>query len=123
MTQAQEKATFDPRLTEIVSYGIFNNRDILVRTGSCPRRDLQFQTKDGETVKEGNYTWKRDPIKMGYRMRRKNAYPSVGDQLGAICDLAKTIRDGSDIDLPDSVLEWIETIDRVKSQIPKRDDI
>lgn len=117
MSDVQEEQKVQPKM---IRYGVFRQcDDVLVRTGICQDIDLQRQKQIGEYAQEGEFKKTRALPVLGAREKRRQSYPIIGEQLGAMADLAKAIRDGTDIDLPNSVIDWLEKIDAVKSAIPK----
>lgn len=110
-----------PKLVEMVQYSVFDRVGIYVRGGTCEKDLLDKQaTNEGETVREGKFEFKRSPMIPSARFKRRAAYPSVGDQLGAISDMAEALREQG-INLPKSTLEWIDKIQTVKRTYPKDD--
>ena len=53
-----------------------------------------------------------------YDSARSNAYPSFGDQLDAILELAQALRDNG-FPLPPKAAAWVAQCERVKAQHPK----
>lgn len=117
MSETQEIET--PKLAEYVHYTVYDRVGIMARTGVCEKALLESQAQEGETVKEGKAEFKRSELRPTYRMERRKRYPSINDQLGAACDLAKAIRDSELLELPPSVLRWIEKVEAVKREYPK----
>ena len=122
MSELSELDAKPAKLVEYVAFGVFNARGILMHTGTCERDNLgAVELKDGETIQEGNFEWKRSPLRPTYRLARKQEYPSLHEQLGAACKMAKALRDAG-IDLPPDVWKWIDDVDAVKAKYPKDAD-
>ena len=103
----------------LVPFGVFGiEHNDLLRTGVCQRAMLDEQAHDGEAAIEGDFEFGERVDERSYHVRRHNAYPSVGNQLGAIVDLAKAIKQ-SGVAVPPSVDEWLASVDAVKTAHPK----
>lgn len=104
-----------PKPPQIIRYGVFRSADkMLVKAGTCLDTDLHAQAGDGEYALEGEFKRERKPPVLGAREKRRRAYPTAGDQLGAIVDLAKAVK-AAGIAVPASVDAWIEQIEAVKA--------
>lgn len=115
MTEQAEK----PKLVEMVQYSVFNRVGIYVRGGTCEKALVEAQAvNDGETAREGGYEFKRSALRPTFRMKRKQAYPSVGDQLGAIADFIQAQADQG-ATVPETTRDWLDKLQAVKAEFPK----
>ncbi len=119
MSETQEIEA--PKLAEYVHFTVYDRVGNYSHGGLCEKALVQDQADadKGQTAKEGKFEFKRSELRPTYRMERRKRYPSINDQLGAACDLAKAIRDSELLELPPSVLRWIEKVEAVKREYPK----